>query len=248
MGNFTEEEIEEVVERKIRERLAGEGSEESATLNENPSIDRRRFLKLAGMGIGVLSFSSATSAWSLIQPQDQGTSDLDAKTLQGNTSEDLSSNGYSNVEVIESDTTWSTPSEADNLLVIVTGGGAGGAGVDTQGDAGAGGGAGSTAISVIENPSSSYSVAIGSGGAGSQSTSEMPNDGEDSSFGGVTGRGGKSPYEAGSSNNSGGKGGYAYSDDGDITLSGGGGSAGGTSTSNSISGGDGYQGVVIVFY
>lgn len=63
--------------------------EGSLSNNSKQKFSRRKFLKTAGIGAGLLGLSSLTSAWSIIQPQNQGTSNLDAQKLQGNTPNDL---------------------------------------------------------------------------------------------------------------------------------------------------------------
>jgi hypothetical protein len=69
------------LEQKIEKQESGKNSSDSAGKSEN--ISRRKFLKMAGLGAGVIGLSSATSAWSILQPSSQGTSDIDADTVDG---------------------------------------------------------------------------------------------------------------------------------------------------------------------
>ncbi|MFQ3275430.1 MAG: hypothetical protein ACI9LV_000950 [Candidatus Nanohaloarchaea archaeon] len=75
------------LEQKIEEQNSGKDSSDSAGKSEN--ISRRKFLKMAGLGAGAIGLTSATSAWSILQPSGQGTSDIDATNLQGNTPSDF---------------------------------------------------------------------------------------------------------------------------------------------------------------
>jgi hypothetical protein len=75
------------LEQKIEKQESGKNSSDSAGKSEN--ISRRKFLKMAGLGAGAIGLTSATSAWSILQPSGQGTSDIDATNLQGNTPSDF---------------------------------------------------------------------------------------------------------------------------------------------------------------
>ncbi|MFB6159084.1 MAG: twin-arginine translocation signal domain-containing protein [Candidatus Nanohalobium sp.] len=54
-------------------------------------MSRRSFLKTLGVGAGVLGLASTGAGWSLIQPQSQGVSDIDADTVDGMNASSLSS-------------------------------------------------------------------------------------------------------------------------------------------------------------
>jgi hypothetical protein len=101
---ISEEELEKLVEKKVEERLEKKLEQVESKTEEKEKIDRRQFLKIAGLGAGALGLSSATSAWSILQPSSQGMSNINAESLQGNTSNDFLSsplsgnidmNGYS---------------------------------------------------------------------------------------------------------------------------------------------------------
>ncbi|MFQ3275607.1 MAG: hypothetical protein ACI9SF_000760 [Candidatus Nanohaloarchaea archaeon] len=60
----SEEELEKLVEKKVEERLKEKEKGKSEDSLEEPSekIDRRQFLKMAGLGAGAIGLTSATSA------------------------------------------------------------------------------------------------------------------------------------------------------------------------------------------
>lgn len=83
-----EERIEEIVERKIREKE----SEDSKTgIEDDQEMSRRKFLKLAGLGAGGLALTSSTAAvnWGILQKPSQGKSDVDAEKLDGKNADEL---------------------------------------------------------------------------------------------------------------------------------------------------------------
>ncbi|MFT4868106.1 MAG: hypothetical protein ACI9LV_000720 [Candidatus Nanohaloarchaea archaeon] len=84
---ISEDKLEKLVEKKVEERLKQREEDEKSSEDEKETkrLNRRQFLKMAGLGAGAIGLSSATSAWSILQPSNQGTSDIDATTLQGNT-------------------------------------------------------------------------------------------------------------------------------------------------------------------
>ncbi|WEL19804.1 twin-arginine translocation signal domain-containing protein [Candidatus Nanohalococcus occultus] len=83
------DDIEEIIDRKVEERMKQEKqsdnleADESSQQEKNEGISRRGFLKTLGLGAGALTFSSLVSGWSLIQPQNSGTSEIDADTVDG---------------------------------------------------------------------------------------------------------------------------------------------------------------------
>jgi hypothetical protein len=79
------EELQQVKERnrELEKKIEKQESKETDTVEENKNISRRKFLKMAGLGAGAIGLSSATSAWSILQPSSQGTSDIDADTVDG---------------------------------------------------------------------------------------------------------------------------------------------------------------------
>lgn len=97
--SVTEEQLEEIIDRKVEEWME-KLQEDQKELDikktqkdikkdssDSSSLNRRQFLKTVGLGAGALSFASMTSAWSILQPQNQGTSEItagDADTLDGN--------------------------------------------------------------------------------------------------------------------------------------------------------------------
>jgi hypothetical protein len=78
------EKIEKIVERNTEESLKKKQAESSSH-----QLSRRRFLKLAGLGLGALSLSSLTSAWSILQPSGQGTSGIDATSVEGESASNM---------------------------------------------------------------------------------------------------------------------------------------------------------------
>ncbi|MFB6100596.1 MAG: twin-arginine translocation signal domain-containing protein [Candidatus Nanohalobium sp.] len=86
------ERLEELVEQKVEKRLeeklekrktSGETKEAEKDV-ENEKVSRRSFIKMLGVGAGTLALSSSvTGAWSLIQPANQGSSGVNAETVDG---------------------------------------------------------------------------------------------------------------------------------------------------------------------
>ncbi|MFB6100390.1 MAG: twin-arginine translocation signal domain-containing protein [Candidatus Nanohalobium sp.] len=76
------------------ERHLGDGEQQEKTEEDSEGLSRRQFMKMLGLGAGGLALSSsAAGAWSILQPQSSGVSDIKAKTataaagnfdLQGN--------------------------------------------------------------------------------------------------------------------------------------------------------------------
>ncbi|MFQ3275519.1 MAG: hypothetical protein ACI9SF_000671 [Candidatus Nanohaloarchaea archaeon] len=128
-----DEKIEELVEKRVEQRmkekkeemkeevkqeLQTENSNSQDEISDNSVLSRRQFMKTAGLGIGALSLSSLTSAWSILQPSSQGTSDIDADQLDGNdfpssTANHSDRSPYSRQKVgeVTTDTTSSTTRE-----------------------------------------------------------------------------------------------------------------------------------------
>jgi hypothetical protein len=79
------EELQQVKERnrELEQKIEQQESGKTETAEEKRNISRRKFLKMAGLGAGAIGLSSATSAWSILQPSGQGTSDIDADTVDG---------------------------------------------------------------------------------------------------------------------------------------------------------------------
>jgi hypothetical protein len=74
------EEMKEEVKQELLQNKEPESSEEGS---KSSVLSRRQFMKTAGLGIGALGLSSMTSAWSILQPSSQGTSGIDADTVDG---------------------------------------------------------------------------------------------------------------------------------------------------------------------
>ncbi|MFT4892639.1 MAG: hypothetical protein ACI8Z7_000420 [Candidatus Nanohaloarchaea archaeon] len=96
--------LEELIDRRVREKISEEISQRSNDNSCDSVLSRRQFLKVLGAGIGVLSLSSLTSAWSILQPSNQGTSDIDAAKVDGKNANDL---GKSREEIQEMSLIWS---------------------------------------------------------------------------------------------------------------------------------------------
>ena len=79
------------MKKELRKEIRQENNTETEEKDSDSMLSRRQFMKTAGLGIGVLSLSSLTSAWSLIQPSSQGTSDIDADTVDGSQAGDIGS-------------------------------------------------------------------------------------------------------------------------------------------------------------
>ncbi|MFT4892598.1 MAG: hypothetical protein ACI8Z7_000379 [Candidatus Nanohaloarchaea archaeon] len=79
------QELQQVKERnrELEQKIEQQESGKTETAEEKRNISRRKFLKMAGLGAGAIGLSSATSAWSILQPSSQGTSDIDAETVDG---------------------------------------------------------------------------------------------------------------------------------------------------------------------
>lgn len=84
---MNEEKIEETIEKEVKKRVQKElekqSEEAEKTAKEDEKLSRRSFLKNIGLGAGIIGLSSFTSAWSVFQPSNQGTSDIDANSVRG---------------------------------------------------------------------------------------------------------------------------------------------------------------------
>lgn len=85
------EELQQVKERnkELEQKIEEQESGKTETTEENKNISRRKFLKMAGLGAGAIGLTSATSAWSILQPSSQGTSDIDTDKVDGSEAADL---------------------------------------------------------------------------------------------------------------------------------------------------------------
>lgn len=118
MEKRVDERMQEKKEEIKQELLQNKDSDNSGEGTDNSVLSRRQFMKTAGLGIGALSLSSLTSAWSILQPSNQGTSDIDADQLDGNdfpgsTAKHSDRSPYSRQKVgeVTTDTTSSTTKE-----------------------------------------------------------------------------------------------------------------------------------------
>lgn len=108
IGDIEEEELEEIIERKVQKKVNQELKnrkednntaesdivEETVEKIKNSGMSRRKFLKTLGLGAGGLALSSqAAAAWSLWQPANKGNSDIDADTVDGKHASDLVASG-----------------------------------------------------------------------------------------------------------------------------------------------------------
>ncbi|WP_414836478.1 twin-arginine translocation signal domain-containing protein [Candidatus Nanohalococcus occultus] len=93
------DDIEEIIDRKVEERMKQEKQSDNleadeSSQQENEGISRRGFLKTLGLGAGALTFSSLVSGWSIIQPQNSGTSEIDADTVDGLHASEIGGGAY----------------------------------------------------------------------------------------------------------------------------------------------------------
>lgn len=77
------QEKKEEMKEEVKQEIKRESEEQNLENSKNSMLSRRQFMKTAGLGIGALSLSSLTSAWSILQPSSQGTSDIGADKVDG---------------------------------------------------------------------------------------------------------------------------------------------------------------------
>jgi hypothetical protein len=112
MPSISDKEIEKLVEERVKEildeekqkmkkelrqEIRQENNTETEEKDSDSMLSRRQFMKTAGLGIGALSLSSLTSAWSILQPSSQGTSDIGADKVDGY---DIQKNGTDGSKII----------------------------------------------------------------------------------------------------------------------------------------------------
>lgn len=68
---------------QLRQKVDNLSEENKGMVNdlEEDDLSRRSFLKALGLGVGGLALSSSAAGWSLFRPKSQGTSDIDAETV-----------------------------------------------------------------------------------------------------------------------------------------------------------------------
>jgi hypothetical protein len=92
---ISEEELEKLVEKKVEERIKQrEKTEDSSTREKDEKVNRRQFLKMAGLGAGAIGLTSAASALNF-SPLGGGGS---TQTLSGVLSEGNDVNGQNIVD------------------------------------------------------------------------------------------------------------------------------------------------------
>ena len=76
--------LNDLIEEKAKERLQNRNDDTKDTATKGfHSISRRQFLKYTGLGISGITLPSLVSAQSIIQPQEDGVSEIDAFSVNG---------------------------------------------------------------------------------------------------------------------------------------------------------------------